>query len=287
MGRGGAWVSAKNPHRHVAPRAAWRGRRRQRSRPDPGRGDRRGGRRDPSRGARHQDHRPRKATRARHLPQPSGRRRTPRLSPIEKKQVGREIAIPPGATGDAEDGDLVAVEVAEASRLGLATGRVKERLGSIKSERAVSEIAIHTHGIPMGFCRGRWPRRRPRPPADCAGREDLRDVPLITIDPVDASDHDDAVHAEPDTDPKNPGGWIVRVAIADVAPYVRPGSALDRIARDKGNRVYFPDRVEPMLPERLSNGLCSLREGEDRPPGGADGVSGPTAANARTASSAA
>ena len=89
-------------------------------------------------------------------------------------------------------------------------------------------------------------------------------MPLITIDPEDARDHDDAVFAEVDPDPKNPGGWIVWVAIADVAAYVRVGSALDREAWTKANSVYFPDRVEPMLPERLSAGLCSLREGEPR-----------------------
>ena len=96
-------------------------------------------------------------------------------------------------------------------------------------------------------------------------REDWRAVPLVTIDPADAKDHDDAVFAEPDTDEKNPGGVIVIVAIADVAAYVRPGSALDREALKRGNSVYFPDRVVPMLPERISNDLCSLRENEDRP----------------------
>jgi ribonuclease R len=98
-----------------------------------------------------------------------------------------------------------------------------------------------------------------------AGREDFRDLALITIDPADAKDHDDAVHAAPDTDEANPGGHIVTVAIADVAAYVTEGSALDREALRRGNSVYFPDRVVPMLPERISNDLCSLREGEDRP----------------------
>jgi VacB/RNase II family 3'-5' exoribonuclease len=131
----------------------------------------------------------------------------------------------------------------------------------------------------------RHPRRRPLAPAGgriepvdrkqkelmlsagdwARGREDWRELPLVTIDPPDAKDHDDAVHAEPDDDPANPGGVIVTVAIADVAAYVRPGSALDREARKRGNSVYFPDRVVPMLPERISNDLCSLREGEDRP----------------------
>ena len=96
-------------------------------------------------------------------------------------------------------------------------------------------------------------------------REDWRDLPLITIDPADAKDHDDAVYAEPDDDPSNEGGHVVTVAIADVAAYVRPGSALDRDALERGNSVYFPDRVVPMLPERISNDLCSLRPDEDRP----------------------
>ena len=98
-----------------------------------------------------------------------------------------------------------------------------------------------------------------------SGREDLTAVPLITIDPVDARDHDDAVWATPDKDPGNRDGWIVMVAIADVAHYVRPASALDREALKRGNSVYFPDRVVPMLPERISNDLCSLREKELRP----------------------
>ena len=111
----------------------------------------------------------------------------------------------------------------------------------------------------------RWPKPRQRvPPASKAGREDWRKIPLVTIDPADAKDHDDAVFAEADTDPKNPGGFIVTVAIADVAHYVTPGSALDREALVRGNSVYFPDRVVPMLPERISNDLCSLRPNEDR-----------------------
>ena len=100
--------------------------------------------------------------------------------------------------------------------------------------------------------------------APLAGREDWRALPLVTIDPADAKDHDDAVHAEPDSDPQNRGGFILTVAIADVAHYVRPGTAIDREALIRGNSVYFPDQVVPMLPERISNDLCSLRPGEDR-----------------------
>ena len=187
-----------------------------------------------------------------------------RLVPIDKKQAGREIDIPPAATGEAADGDLVAVELTRHGRLGLPTALVRERLGSLKSERAVSLIAIHAHEIPHMFRREALAEAEDARPAALQGREDWRQVPLVTIDPADAKDHDDAVHAVADTDPNNAGGYIVTVAIADVAHYVTPGSALDREALVRGNSVYFPDRVVPMLPERISNDLCSLRPGQDR-----------------------
>ena len=187
-----------------------------------------------------------------------------RLAPIDKKQLGRELSIPPGAGADAQDGDLVAVEVAQSRGYGLATARVTERLGSLKSERAVSLIAIHAHGIPHIFPPAVTKEAEATRPAQLADREDWRKIPLVTIDPADAKDHDDAVQAEPDTDPNNPGGHVLRVAIADVAHFVRPASALDREALLRGNSVYFPDRVVPMLPERISNDLCSLRPNEDR-----------------------
>ena len=187
-----------------------------------------------------------------------------RLVPVDKKQLGRELDIAAGATGGATDGDLVAVEVARHGRLGLPSGSVVERFGSIKTERAVSLIAIHAHGIPHVFSRGAMAEAETARPAELAGREDWRHVPFVTIDPPDAKDHDDAVHAVPDPDPRNSGGYLVSVAIADVAHYVRPGSVLDRTAAERGNSVYFPDRVVPMLPERISNELCSLRPGEDR-----------------------
>ena len=126
-------------------------------------------------------------------------------------------------------------------------------------------IAIHAHEIPHIFSDRAIDEAEAAKPAGLAGREDWRILPLVTIDPADAKDHDDAVLAEPDPDESNPGGCIVTVAIADVAAYVRPGSALDREALKRGNSVYFPDRVVPMLPERISNDLCSLRESEDRP----------------------
>jgi ribonuclease R len=187
-----------------------------------------------------------------------------RLVPVDKKQLGRELAIAPGAMAGAVDGDLVAVEVARHGRLGLTAGTVVERLGSIKSEGAVSLIAIHVHDIPHTFTRAVLDEAEDARTASAAGREDWRDVPFVTIDPPDAKDHDDAVYAVPDPDTKNPGGYLVSVAIADVAHYVRPGSALDREAVKRGNSVYFPDRVVPMLPVRISNDLCSLRPNEDR-----------------------
>src|SRR5580658_8988919 len=188
-----------------------------------------------------------------------------RLVPIDKKQLGRELAILTERTLGAVDGDLVAVEVSHSGRPGLPVGSVIERLGSIKSERAVSLIAIHAHDIPHVFSRAVLDEAEEAKPATLAGREDWRHLPFVTIDPPDAKDHDDAVHAVPDPDPGNRGGHIVSVAIADVAHYVRPGSALDREAVRRGNSVYFPDRVVPMLPERISNDLCSLRPNEDRP----------------------
>jgi ribonuclease R len=195
-------------------------------------------------------------------------RKTPdgggRLVPVDKKQAGRELNIAQADTGGAEDGDLVSVDIVRTRGFGLASGKVKERLGSLSSEKAVSLIAIHAHEIPQVFAPAALREAEAAKPATLAGREDWRALPLVTIDPPDAKDHDDAVHAEPDPDPNNKGGHIVTVAIADVAFYVRPGSALDRDALTRGNSVYFPDRVVPMLPERISNNLCSLVPGEPR-----------------------
>ncbi len=187
-----------------------------------------------------------------------------RLIPIDKKQVGRELAIAQNDSRSAEDGDLVSVELMRGRGYGLPSGRVKDRLGSLKTEKAVSMIAIHAHDIPQEFPADAVRESEDAKPATLAGREDWRDVPLVTIDPPDAKDHDDAVHAELDSDPNNKGGHILNVAIADVAFYVRPQSALDREALKRGNSVYFPDRVVPMLPERISNDLCSLKPSEPR-----------------------
>ncbi len=187
-----------------------------------------------------------------------------RLVPVDKKQAGRELTIAKADAGGAEDGDLVSVDLVRSRGFGLASGKVKERLGSLKSEKAVSLIAIHAHEIPQAFSPSALREAEEAKPATLQGREDWRDLPLVTIDPPDAKDHDDAVHAQPDPDPANKGGYILNVAIADVAFYVRPGSALDRDALTRGNSVYFPDRVVPMLPERISNELCSLVPGEPR-----------------------
>jgi ribonuclease R len=191
-------------------------------------------------------------------------RREIRVEPVDRR--AKETLVLEGAEAEAlRDGDLVVAQVgASTGRYGPHRGKVLEVVGREDEPRAASLIAIHSHGIPTGFSPAAEAEAEAAEPPTLSGREDLRDIPLITIDPADARDHDDAVYAQPDEDPANRGGWIVWVAIADVAAYVRPGSALDREAREKGNSVYFPDRVEPMLPERLSNGLCSLREGENR-----------------------
>jgi len=187
-----------------------------------------------------------------------------RIVPIDKGadkewRVGREDDL------GARDGELVEAEQAGPKRMGLPSARIVQRLGDPAGPKAVSLIAIHQHGIPDRFPDQVMAEADAAQPVTLAGRDDLRDLPLVTIDPIDARDHDDAVFAEADTDPANPGGHIVWVAIADVAHYVRPGSALDREARKRGNSTYFPDRVVPMLPDTLSGDLCSLHEGVDRP----------------------
>ena len=186
------------------------------------------------------------------------------IDPVDRKQL-REWPVARGGTGDAEHGELVRFEIARASRMGVQTARVTERLGNPEAEQMTSLIAVHAHGIPDRFSEAVLAEAASAREPDLKRREDLRHLPLITIDPSDARDHDDAVFAEADPNPANRGGWVVIVAIADVASYVRPGSALDREARKRGNSVYFPDRVVPMLPERISNDLCSLVANEPRP----------------------
>nr|WP_245316433.1 ribonuclease R [Mesorhizobium wenxiniae] len=186
-----------------------------------------------------------------------------RIEPVERRQP--ELVVDKEFQNGAKNGDLVEVEPARASRYGLPRAKVLTVLGSLTNEKAVSMIAIHAHDIPHIFPADVIAEAEAVKPATLAGREDWRKLPLVTIDPADAKDHDDAVFAISDPDEKNPGGVVVTVAIADVAAYVRYGTALDREALKRGNSVYFPDRVVPMLPERISNDLCSLRDGQDRP----------------------
>jgi ribonuclease R len=181
------------------------------------------------------------------------------LRPVEKKER-RELAI--SELGQAQPGDLVLAEkVGRPPRL---TARVSEVLGDPFAPRSFSLIAIHKHGIPHEFPDRAIEEAERVARQDLGAREDLTGFPIVAIDPADARDHDDAVWAAPDEDPANSGGWRAIVAIADVSFYVRPGSALDKEARKRGNSVYFPDRVVPMLPETLSADVCSLKEGEDR-----------------------
>jgi ribonuclease R len=185
------------------------------------------------------------------------------IDPVDRKQL-KEWRVARGATQDAENGELVRFELAGSARFGQQAARITARLGNPQDEGATSLIAIHAHGIPDTFPDAALREADAAKAPDLKRREDLRAVPLLTIDPSDARDHDDAVFAEADPDPNNKGGWVVIVAIADVAAYVRPGTALDKEAKARGNSVYFPDRVVPMLPERISNDLCSLKESEAR-----------------------
>ena len=190
--------------------------------------------------------------------------RPPYLEPINRKQ--RELDVDPADLKEADDGDLVSVQVTRSGRFGNPRASIVERFGSMNSEKAISEIALQSRGIPHVFPGAVEAQAEASKPVETLGkREDWRQLPLITIAPPDAKDHDDAVFAEPDDDPENSGGHEVYVALADVAHYVTPGSAMDREANIRGNSVYFPDRVIPMLPERISNQLCSLREKEDKP----------------------
>ncbi|HXR96153.1 MAG TPA: ribonuclease R [Rhizomicrobium sp.] len=185
-----------------------------------------------------------------------------RVIPVERKARGDHALEKRDAAG-AKNNELVLCDLV--GDRANANVRVVERIGSMDSPRTISLIAIHAHGIPTVFPQEVLEQAKAAKPADPKGRTDLRSVPLVTIDPEDARDHDDAVWAGPDDDAANPGGHVVIVAIADVAHYVTPGSALDKEALKRGNSAYFPDRVVPMLPEELSADLCSLKEGVDRP----------------------
>ena len=185
-----------------------------------------------------------------------------RIVPTDRRSKA-EWTVPSGQERDAETDEIVLAEpIAQHLHLGLKPARVLERLGRLGDARSISLIAIHTHDIPQVFPEAAVQEAKHANGVGLGGRTDLRGVKLVTIDGADARDFDDAVFAEPD--PEQAGGFRILVAIADVAHYVPPGSALDRAAEVRGNSVYFPDRVVPMLPESLSNGWCSLLPNEDR-----------------------
>jgi ribonuclease R len=181
-----------------------------------------------------------------------------RLEPTDRK-LRTEFHIAEADAAGAAEGEIVLAEVLPSRRLGLPQARIVERVGDSADPRSFSLIAIHAHGIPTGFSAEAVGLAAKARAVALGARADLRDIPLVTIDGADARDFDDAVWAAP-----HEGGWHALVAIADVAWYVRPGDALDRAARERGNSVYFPDRVVPMLPEALSNELCSLKPGVER-----------------------
>jgi ribonuclease R len=181
-----------------------------------------------------------------------------RLVPTDRRQKAEWTIAPADAEG-AEDGEIVLCAPLPSRSYGLKSARVVERLGRMGDARSVSLICIHTFDIPNVFPAAAVADAEAAQAVPLGDREDLRGIPLITIDGDDARDFDDAVYAEPAGD-----GHRLIVAIADVAHYVRPGAPLDRTAWERGNSVYFPDRVVPMLPEALSNGWCSLRPHEDR-----------------------
>jgi ribonuclease R len=185
---------------------------------------------------------------------------------------------------DRKDRNLYAVDAASVKNLQAGVGdfitarfdQSKDRSKIVLLEEVVtkaeeltthlSRLAIHRFDLPQHFSQDALQEaEKAQLPKDLEGRVDLRALPLVTIDDIDARDHDDAVYAELDQDPQNKGGWRLLVAIADVSHFVKPGNTLDHEARQRGNSVYFPDQVVPMLPERLSNNLCSLRPEEDRP----------------------
>lgn len=186
----------------------------------------------------------------------------------EDKRYGQDVLIPKGFTGSAKPGQVVVVELTEPPSLyGQPVGRVKEVLGEIDDPGMEIEIAVRKYGVPHVFSDACIAQARSLPdkvrPQDKRGRIDLTDVPLVTIDGEDARDFDDAVYCEP-TKVGRAKGWRLLVAIADVSHYVETGSAIDVDAYERATSVYFPRRVIPMLPEKLSNGLCSLNPDVDR-----------------------
>jgi ribonuclease R len=184
--------------------------------------------------------------------------------PVERR-ARNSFSVERAEAKGAKEGDLVWIEAEPRVRGGRGRARVRAIAGHVEDKNAYSLIALAAHDVPVELPEEAIAAAERAHPPSLAGRVDLRALPFVTIDPEDAKDHDDAVFAEPDPDPANPGGWRILVAIADVSWFVRSGSPLDREALRRGNSVYLPDRVVPMLPERLSNDLCSLRADEDRP----------------------
>ncbi len=187
-----------------------------------------------------------------------------RVQPTDRR-VKTEFVVAKADAMGATSGELVLAEALPGRRLGLPQGKIVERLGSsLDDPRAIGLIALHSRDIPIEFPADALAEAAAAKPVEVPdGRDDVRDIPLVTIDGADARDFDDAVWAQPD--PARHGAWHAIVAIADVAHYVQPGDALDRCAYGRGNSVYFPDRVVPMLPEALSNELCSLKPGAAHP----------------------
>jgi ribonuclease R len=178
------------------------------------------------------------------------------LTPVDKRER-RELPI--SDLKDAQAGDLVLAE--PSGRPPKVSARVDAILGDPFAPRSFSLIAIHKHGLRDAFRDEAIEEAKKVARLDLGSREDLTHLPIVAIDPEDARDHDDAIWAAPRDDGD---GWDAIVAIADVSFYVRPGSELDREARARGNSIYFPDRVVPMLPHELSSGICSLKEHEPR-----------------------
>jgi len=186
-----------------------------------------------------------------------------RLVPIDRKQ--KEMRIASQDLNGAKDGDLVEVETIVRGRIMVPVAKVTNIIGNPLSEGAISLIALHALEIPYRFPSKVIEAAKQASLTKNITREDWRHISFVTIDPANAKDHDDAVFAEHDKDENNRDGFLVYVAIADVASYVTSGSVLDGEAQLRGNSIYFPDRVVPMLPETISNNLCSLRQGEERP----------------------
>jgi len=187
-----------------------------------------------------------------------------RITALDRRRKA-DIFVSAPDTLEAKQGELVLVQSEPAERYGPPRGVVKARIGLPGDPKTISLLAIQENELPVEFSADALREAEEAKPATLGSREDIRDIPIVTIDPKDAKDFDDAVWAQRDTSPGNKGGFNLIVAIADVAHYVHPGSALDRDAYKRGNSAYFPDRVVPMLPERLSNELCSLRPHEERP----------------------